>query len=351
MSTARAGELLIVGFEGTTLPDELRARIAAGRVGGAILFGRNLGAPGEVAELVNSIGGHAPTALPLIVAIDQEGGRVQRLKDPLTVWPPMARVGALNDLAASEAVGNALGAELRLFGFNVDFAPVLDVNNNPENPVIGDRSFGANPEIVANHGVAFLRGLEAAGVRGCGKHFPGHGDTRVDSHLALPSIDEPMERLRAIELPPFSAAIHAGLSMLMTAHIVYPRVDEKPATLSKKWIEEMLRGELRFKGVVVSDDLDMKAIADNYSAEYVVREALAAGVDAFLACRDPQRQQLIEEALEKAALEPEWSARIERARRRLRAFRATLRPAEAVDPESLALALPNELHRALARRF
>ena len=284
--------LSIIGFEGKTAPPDVLERIAAGRVAGVVLFARNLGSPVEVAQLVRELVAATPPGdPPLIVSVDQEGGRVQRLRAPLTVWPPMARLGAIDDEALTEAVGRALGAELSLFGFNVDYAPVCDVATNAANPVIGDRAFAATALGVARHATAFLRGLEAAGVRGCAKHFPGHGDTATDSHLALPLVERSMESVREVELLPFRAAIAAGVGMIMTAHIVLPALDARPATMSRAWLCDVLRGELQYAGVIVSDDLDMKAVADHFSVEEVVRDALAAGVDAFLLCRDPERQR------------------------------------------------------------
>ena len=338
---------MLLGFEGTTASPSLIETIAAGRCGGVILFARNLGTPAEIARLIGELGAAAPAGgPPLIVAVDQEGGRVQRLKAPLTVWPPMGRVGAHDDVALTESVGRALGEELRLFGFNLDFAPVCDVLTNPANPVIGDRAFGATPEVVAAQAVAFLRGLEAAGVRGCAKHFPGHGDTSQDSHLDLPRVEHSMERLRAVELPPFGAMVRAGVGMVMTAHVVVSALDERPATMSRAWIDGVLRRELGFSGVVVSDDLDMQAVAGRFPIDEVLREALAAGVDAFLLCRDPERQRQAHDALARAATDPILGPRVESAIARLRAFRATLSPPIPAAPD----ALPTAPHAHLAQR-
>ncbi len=241
----RAGELLIVGFEGKRAPEALLARIAAGRLGGVVLFARNLGTPEEIAALTAELHAAAPSGgPPLVVALDQEGGRVQRLKAPVTEWPPMARLGARDDEALSEAVGRAMGAELAAFGFNVDFAPVLDVHTNPSNQVIGDRAFATDARRAARHALAFWRGLESAGVRGCGKHFPGHGDTLLDSHHALPRVEADAARLREVELHPFGEAVRARMPMIMTAHVVYPAIDARPATLSRRWLIEILRDEL-----------------------------------------------------------------------------------------------------------
>ena len=325
-----AGSLLIVGFEGKVAPSDLLQRISARRVGGVVLFARNLGTLDEICALTASLQAAVPAGdSPLCISIDQEGGRVQRIRAPLSVWPPMQRVGALSDEAFSAAVGAAVGAELAPLGFNVDYAPVLDVHTNPDNPIIGDRAFGAEPAEAAAQALAFWRGLESAGVRGCGKHFPGHGDTATDSHLELPHVDHDEARLRSIELEPFRLAIEAGVPMLMTAHVVYPAIDPRPATMSKRWLTTILRQELGFRGVVVSDDLDMKAVADRFPVDETVVESLLAGCDSFLACRDPEIQRRAEAALDAAAAEnSSVRQRLVESCERVRAFRATLaRPA------------------------
>jgi beta-N-acetylhexosaminidase len=347
--SARAGELLVVGFEGPRPPRALLDRIAAGRIGGVVLFVRNLGALDEIAALTRELSEAAPiTEPPLIISLDQEGGRVQRIKAPFAVWPPMALLGERGDEALSEAVGRALGAEVAALGFNLDYAPVLDVHTNPANPVIGDRAFGREPGPAARHALAFWRGLEAAGVRGCGKHFPGHGDTATDSHLELPRVDAGEERLRAIELQPFADAVRAGVPMMMTAHVVYPAIDARPATLSRRWLTEILRGELGFGGPILSDDLDMKAVAAHFPVEETVVDSLLAGCDAFLACRDVAVQQKAEEALEgAAAVDPAVRARLDESAARLRAFRATL--ARPPVPDAWRR-LPLDEHARLAAR-
>ena len=343
-----ARELLVIGYEGTAVPDELLDSIANSVLGGVILFARNLGSVEETAAAVTALGKAAPPGPPLIVTLDQEGGRVQRLKEPpYTRWPPMRRVGVRGDEALTEQVGRAMGEELRAVGFNVDLAPVLDVDTNPKNPVIGDRAFSSDPAEVARQGLAFWRGLESAGVRGCGKHFPGHGDTLQDSHLELPRLDAPWERLEKVELLPFAAAARAGVPMIMTAHVVFSAVDSRPATLSAAWIQGILRQRLGYTGVVVSDDLDMQAVAGQFSVEEVIREGLAAGVDLFLACRNQERQRAAAAALDEAARDARLGPRVEEALARVRAFRATLRPA-APDP---AMKLPRLEHQQLAATF
>lgn len=352
---ATPGSLLIVGFEGQRAPADLLARLAAGRLGGIILFARNLAAAADgsgvdlaqVQALVASLRAAAPAgAPPPILSVDQEGGRVQRLRAPLSVWPPMARLAGRGAALAQE-VGQALGRELQALGFNLDYAPVLDVHTNPQNPIIGDRAFGTTAAEVAQQALAFLRGLESAGVRGCGKHFPGHGDTSQDSHLTLPRVERPLAELRAVELLPFAAAVRAGVGMLMTAHVVYSAVDALPATLSPRWLEQILRQELGFEGVILSDDLEMGAVADGDVGEVIVA-SLLAGCDAFLICREAERQARAEEALLRAAeRDSRVRARIAEATGRLLRFRSGL-PAAAAVPLSQVRALQAEHQRLVA---
>lgn len=341
-------ELIVFGFEGKTAPPALLARIAAGQAMGVILFARNLGTPDEIVALTRALHAAAPKdGPPIVVSVDQEGGRVQRIKAPLTVWPAMARVAALDDPAYTEAVGRAMALELAALGFNVDYAPVLDVHTNPQNPIIGDRAFGSDARSAARHALAFFGGLESAGVRGCGKHFPGHGDTATDSHLELPRVEADERRLRAVELAPFAAAAEARVPMLMTAHVVYPAIDAEPATMSRRWLGEIARGELGFSGVIVSDDLDMKAVHERWATGDVVRRSLAAGCDAFLACRDAEVQRRAGEALAAAAQDPSLSARVAESAARVRKLRSTLRH---FDATSDWRALPLAEHAALAAR-
>lgn len=324
-----------------------------GRLGGVIFFSRNFSQPlaepahlAEAAALCVEVAAAAPPGPPPVLSIDQEGGRVQRLRAPFTEWPPMACLAG-GDPSRAEQVGRAIADELCALGLNLDYAPVLDVHTNPANPVIGDRAMGAQPEEVILQALAFLRGLESAGVRGCGKHFPGHGDTAQDSHLVLPEVQAERGRLMSVEVAPFRAAVRAGIQMLMTAHVVYPAVDGRPATLSRVWLQDILRRELGFRGVIVSDDLDMRAVA-GADIEDVVVEALLSGCDAFLLCRDEERQLRAEEALYRAAdRDARVRDRIEESGARLRRFRASLRP-PCPNLDRL-LSLPDPAHQALAR--
>ncbi len=295
---ARCGQLLSVGFDGLRPPGALRTRIAAGQVGGVTLFSPNVESPGQVAACVTELRAAAPADRPLVVSVDQEGGRVQRLRAPLTVWPPMAVVGAAGDVARSESLGRFLGEELAALGIGWNLAPVLDVHTNPDNPVIGDRAFGSTAAVVAEHALAVARGLRRAGLSVCGKHFPGHGDTQLDSHLDLPVIAHDLARLRAVELPPFVAAARAGFDAIMTAHVMFPALDaERPATLSHAVVTGLLRGEVGFTGLVVSDDLAMKAVADRWPPGELGVLAVAAGVDHLLLRRPEESQVAVFEGL------------------------------------------------------
>ncbi|HYV47749.1 MAG TPA: beta-N-acetylhexosaminidase [Myxococcaceae bacterium] len=316
----RVARMLMIGFEGLdAVPDDAKALIDAG-VFGAILFKRNVGTPEQTAALCHHLKEIA--GRPFTLAVDQEGGRVARLRGPpFTAVPPMRDVGATGDEALAERTGRLLAQEISAVGFDWDFAPVVDVDTNPKNPVIGDRSFGRTPELVSRMGVALARGLEAGGVASCAKHFPGHGDTSQDSHLELPSLPHDMARLRAVELPPFRAYAQAGLSAVMTAHVIFQALDpEVPATLSEK-VLKLLRQELGFGGVLVSDDLEMKAIADHFGiGEAAVRGTLA-GVDLFLVCHRADRQNEAIQSIVKAVEDGRIPrARIDEANARLDAL-------------------------------
>jgi beta-N-acetylhexosaminidase len=279
---AAAARLLTVGFHGKALTPELERLLARG-VGGVILFSRNVGSPRDVLELTRALKREA--GRPLVVSVDQEGGKVARLRDGFTPLPPFRALGTTRDPALAREYGRMVGRELAAVGIDLDFAPVLDVDTNPDNPVIGERSLGSDPELVARLGVAFAAGLGDAGVAACGKHFPGHGDTHTDSHRELPRLTHPLARLDAIELVPFAAASAARIPAIMTAHVVFEALDPKlPATMSSGVLRALLRERLGYTGVVFSDDLEMQAIADHFAIEDVMIHGLAAGVDSFLAC-------------------------------------------------------------------
>jgi len=292
------GQLLIGSLPGTTITPELRSIAREFSLGGVILFGRNIEAPEQVAELSHDVQSMS-TELPLWVSVDQEGGRVARLRAPFTEWPPMAVLGRSGDRELARRFGAALGAELRAVGISLDYAPVLDIHTNPRNPVIGDRALAEDAESVARLGVAVIEGLQGVGVAACGKHFPGHGDTAVDSHLELPLVEHPPDRIRRVECVPFIEAIRAGVAFIMTAHVLVPSFDEeRPATLSPRLVGALLRRELGFGGVILSDDLEMKAIAATYAVPEAAVAAVAAGCDGLLVCSgDIETQAATLEAL------------------------------------------------------
>jgi beta-N-acetylhexosaminidase len=278
------GQLLIAGFDGPTLPIELRSLAREFGLGGVILFAQNVAEPEQVAELCFEAARLVPD-LPAWVSIDQEGGRVARLKAPFTEWPPMATIGRSGDATLADRFARALASELRAVGVSLDYAPVLDVHTNQKNPVIGDRALSDDPEEVARLGGAIIRALQAEGIAACGKHFPGHGDTSVDSHLELPLVEHAIERLRAVEFVPFRAAIGAHVASIMTAHVFLPALDEDhPATLSKRIVTGVLREELKFEGLILSDDLEMKAVAGRYAVPSAAVLAVEAGCDGVLIC-------------------------------------------------------------------
>lgn len=279
----QVASLFTVGFHGKSLNDDLRGLLARG-VGGVIWFRRNVGTPAEVLELNRDI--KRTAARPLLLAVDQEGGPVARLRDGFTELPSMRAVGATGDAQLARGLGKVIGRELRAVGFDMSYAPVLDIDTNPDNPVIAARSFGRTPELVTEMGLALVAGLQEVGVAACGKHFPGHGDTSRDSHLELPTLPHGLERLERVELAPFRAAAAAGIASFMTAHVMFQAVDAKyPATMSRAVLTGILRNKLGYDGLVVSDDVEMKAIADNYGVEEAVLLGLEAGVDHFLCCQ------------------------------------------------------------------
>jgi len=280
------GQLLIGSLPGTTIPPELRSLARDFQLGGVILFARNIEEPEQVAELSQDVQSLA-TETPLWVSVDQEGGRVARLRAPFTEWPPMATLGRSGDAVLAGRFAAALATELKAVGITLDYAPVLDIHTNPKNPVIGDRALAEDAATVGALGAAIIAGLQENGVAACGKHFPGHGDTSTDSHLELPVVEHPPDRIRRVEFVPFRDAIRADVAFMMTAHVLVPSLDEeKPATLSPKVVRGLLRHELGYEGVILSDDLEMEALAKTYAPAESAVEAIAAGCDGVLVCRN-----------------------------------------------------------------
>ncbi len=274
----------MAGFAGTSLTVELRALAREFSLGGVVYFARNVQEPAQVAEVSREIV-TLTTGLAPWVAVDQEGGRVARFRRGFTLWPPMATLGRSGDVELARQFARALAAELRAVGVTLDFAPVLDVFTNPKNTVIGDRALAQRAEDVATLGVAVIEALQQGGIAACGKHFPGHGDTLVDSHHDLPLVEHDPDRLRRVEFVPFRAAIAAGVASLMSCHVLVPAFDEtQPGTLSPLIVQGLMRDELGFDGLIFTDDMEMKAISARMPVPDACVAAIAAGCDAVLVC-------------------------------------------------------------------
>lgn len=311
--TEKLGQLLFIGIRGKTLTEDEAEFIVANNVGGVILFSRNIESPEQVHSLCKSIQSlrqKMRDKLPLFIGVDQEGGRVARMKPPFTQWPPLANLGKLDSTSVAFKFAMDMGAELKAVGINLDFAPCVDVLTNPKNEVIGDRAISTDPEQVAKIASALVRGYIKSGIIPCAKHFPGHGNTLLDSHLDLPVEDVDLDRLKTVELVPFKKVFRARLDMVMTAHIKFSKIDpEHPVTLSEKILKGMLRGELRYRNLIISDDLDMKALAANYPVEKIPVLALQAGCDIILYCNNFDHPRMAMEALQKAAKDHQLNAK------------------------------------------
>jgi beta-N-acetylhexosaminidase len=273
--------------------------------------------------------------MPPFITVDQEGGRVARLPEPALTLPSMRSLGRLGDTQLIERAAEAVGRGLLALGFNCNFAPVLDVDSNPLNPIIGDRSFSDKPTVVADCGLAFVRGLHRGGVLACGKHFPGHGDTTRDSHLELPRVERTIDELMQTELAPFREAVASSIDALMTAHVVFSALDpSSPATLSRAVISDLLRGSWGYQGLVISDDLEMGAIRQSHSLEASAVAAVRAGCDLLLVCHSTQVASRVLDALVTEAEEdPEFCERVHDSARRSLAVRLRCppRPADCLE--------------------
>jgi len=293
---AKVGQMFMVGFEGEGPSDPLLRLIQEYHIGGIVLFGRNVQTPAQVKELIEQLQGCARRAganLPLLVAIDQEGGIVTRLTRGFTIFPGNMALGAIDSEELAGRVGEVMAREMVAMGINMNLAPVLDIHTRKENPGVGVRAYGDTPGLVARMGVAVLKAYQRSGIIATAKHFPGIGDADADTHLGLPSISHSRERLASVELYPFVAAIQAGVKAIMTSHVCFPALEpdpQLPATLSRSITETLLRRDLGFEGVVVTDDLEMGAILKHFNLAEAVVRAVEAGADLLLICRDYQRQ-------------------------------------------------------------
>ncbi|WP_460028289.1 beta-N-acetylhexosaminidase [Methyloparacoccus murrellii] len=311
---------VMLDVEGLSLSDEERQRLRHPATGGLILFRRNFESPAQLMELVTAIRDANPA---LLIAVDHEGGRVQRFRDGFTRLPPAARYALANDPELAEQAGWLMAAELRALDIDFSFAPVLDVECGISQ-VIGDRAFGQEPETVVRLATAFARGMRRAGMAAVGKHFPGHGSVAEDSHLALPVDRRPLAAIEARDLRPFAALIAAGLEGVMPAHVIYERIDAHPAGFSCYWIQDVLRTRLGFAGAVFSDDLSMAGAAYAGDAVDRARLALAAGCDMVLVCNAPGAAAEVLEALAGLPGDSARATRLARMRGRFPLDRAAL---------------------------
>ncbi|MBS1961914.1 MAG: beta-N-acetylhexosaminidase [Bdellovibrionales bacterium] len=277
------GELFLMGFSGTELADDTAAFLSQARIGGVVLFAANYENPEQLATLINQVQECRAGEAPLWITVDHEGGKVQRFKEGFTRLPEAGTIAKKGSPKLLFELSEFVAAELKAVGVNVNFAPVADINSNPQNPVIGMRAYGEDEDSVSKMVSAFVRGHLHQGVQPCVKHFPGHGDTTTDSHFALPKVTDSLDALRAREFRPFTKAFKSGCRWVMTAHVLNPNLDPKfPATLSKRVLTDILRDEMRYTGLVVSDDMEMKAVTDHFGAEEAPRLAIEAGCDLLI---------------------------------------------------------------------
>jgi len=287
---------LVAGFEGIEINDHLQTIIKDLGAAGVILFSRNFESPEQLAELTRKIREMAEGRI--FICVDQEGGRVARLKEPFTIWPTMNELGRTNDIELATSFGKAIAKELLAVGIDWNLAPIMDVNSNPDNPIIGDRAFGDNPGVVSKMGVAVIKAMQDQGLMACAKHFPGHGGTSKDSHLELPMVVANEDEIYRQELAPFVAAIDAGVASIMPAHVLYPSLDmAHPASTSRVLIQGKLRQALLYNDIVITDDLEMKAVSEKYEPYDLIFMAAMAGNDFLLACNNFELQEQIVKVL------------------------------------------------------
>lgn len=354
---AKVGQLFMIGFDGQALDAPLRQMIREYGVGGVIFFARNVSSPEQVAELNRSLQAAAREAghPGLIIAVDQEGGRVARLTEDtgFTEFPGAMAISASGSLDNARRVAAAMAVEMRAVGFNADFAPDLDVNNNPENPVIGLRSFSSDPQRVADYGAAFIQGLQSNGVMAFGKHFPGHGDDNVDSHIRLPVLAHTRERLAAVEFVPFQAAMQAGVDGIMSAHVAFLAIepDGLPGTLSPRVMTGLIRDEMQYQGLLTTDSLEMGALGESgYPVPQAAAQAFTAGADLLLFNRDHElHRQAYERVLEKLRSGEVPLARLDAAVERILLAKARYGLLDPAQVTAAASSLNLEEHHRLSR--
>lgn len=314
----KIGQLFLVSLDGPALDAEAAAFLDRCRAGNVILFAQSIQSRAQVTQLNRALAAHitARCGLPPLLSLDHEGGRVMRFRDGATAFPSAMAVAASGSAANATAIGRAMGTELRAMGFSLNYAPVLDVNANAQNPVIGLRAYGDHPMRVAQFGVAMAQGLQSASLAACGKHFPGHGDTAVDSHFGLPRVEKDLATLETMDLYPFAAAIDAGIDAIMTSHILFPALepDGLPATLSPRILQGLLRQRMGFDGLLISDGMQMQAIASAYGVAAGCVLALRAGVDLLCVGSGGKGHQAVQIAAYEAVVHAVQSGEIPMAR-------------------------------------
>jgi beta-N-acetylhexosaminidase len=346
------GELFITGIEGHTLTDHDKDFLETHAIGGIILFSKNFQSPPQVASLISTLQTQR-NELPLWISVDQEGGRVQRFKNGFTKLPTAEQIGNTNSPKIAFQIAELTAIELAQVGININYSPVADIMTNPNNPVIGDRAFGAQEDTVSKMVTATVRGLLTHGVQPCVKHFPGHGDTELDSHFDLPSVSTPASVLSERELKPFLKAFKSRCSMVMTAHIVNREIDKDwPATLSERTLQGLLRQELKYSRLIISDDMEMKAIVDHFGIEDSSRLAIAAGCD-LLIYRTLKGAKIaylsLLESIDSGKIDP--LCIIESAQRSMDLKRQFFNAWRPLDPEQVPMELSNLEHQNLVKIF
>jgi len=298
----KLGQMVLVGFSGYSLDDNIKKMIEEHHVGGIILFKRNIKDEDQLLNLINTLKDfNGINKIPLFISVDEEGGRITRMPQGLKKLPTSRTIGKVDNGDFSFMIGKILARQLSTFGFNMNFAPVLDINSNPKNQVIGDRAFGSDVDIVNKLGIQTMKGIQSGGVISVVKHFPGHGDTSVDSHVGLPFVDNDIERLKSFELIPFMEAIRNDADSIMIAHILLTEIDpENPASISKTIITDILRKELDFQGVIITDDMTMGAISNSYDIGEASIKSVIAGTDIIMVAHGYENELAVIGALKEA---------------------------------------------------
>lgn len=298
----KIGQLVIIGLEGYTISEDIKKLIVDGHVSGCILFSPNIKNSEQLRSLLNSLKvANKSNKIPMFFSVDQEGGRVNRLPDEIKNIPTNRDLGKINNRDLLYKTGAVIADAIKMYGFNMNFAPVLDIDSNPKNPVIGDRSFGPDAKRVSTLGIQMMKGMQSRNIISVVKHFPGHGDTVIDSHLGLPVVTYDLDRLNRFELVPFKEAIRNHADVIMVAHILLTKLDDKnPASFSKKVITDLLRVDMQYEGVVITDDMTMGAVTQHYNLAEAAVTSIQAGSDIILVCHDYQKELSVITALRNA---------------------------------------------------